>query len=147
MILGSQIALISGCGDGPSLVPVSGIVTLDGKPLEGATLSFVPVAGNPISTGGSDVTGPNGNFKMTYQGRTGLAPGKYKILISKTEEVIPKGKDISPIFAKASVEKQLMGLTKETIPTQKFEKEVEVPDGGASDFALDFKSDSKKSKK
>ena len=136
-----------GCSDGPKLVPASGIVTLDGEPLEGATVSFVPVDGNPISTSGSDVSGPNGNFQMSYDGRAGLAPGKYKVMVSKTEEVSAKGKDISPIFAKASFEKQLMGLTKETIPPQKLEREVEVPAGGAKDFALDFKSKSKKDKK
>jgi len=101
-----------------------------------------------VSTAGSDVTGPQGNFTMTYNGRAGLAPGKYKVMISKTEEVAPPtGKEISPIFAKAKFEKQLMGLAKETIPPQKFEREVEVPPAGATDFALDFKSESKKGKK
>jgi len=128
------------------LVPVSGSVTLDGKPLEGATLSFVPVSGNVVNTPGSDVTGPDGNFTMTYNGRAGLAAGKYKVLVSKTEEVSPKGKEIDPVFAKASFEKKLMGLTKEVIPPQKMEREVEVPEAGARDFALDFKSESKKGK-
>ncbi|MFO0950423.1 MAG: hypothetical protein U0835_04590 [Isosphaeraceae bacterium] len=82
---------------------------------------------------------------MTYNGRAGLAPGKYRVMISKTEDVAPKnGKTIDPVFAKASVERQLMGLTKETIPPQNFDKEVVVPDGGATDFALDFKSKGKK---
>jgi len=147
MALAFSISMVFGCGDGPTLVPVSGKVTLDGQPLEGATLSFMPEPGNPVSTAGSDVTGPQGNFTMTYNGRAGLTPGKYKVMISKTEEVDAKGKDISPIFAKAKFEKQLMGLAKETIPPQKFEREVEVPPAGATDFALDFKSESKKGKK
>jgi hypothetical protein len=145
--LATLASALSGCGDGPALVPASGTVTLDGKPLEGATLSFVPVPGNSVGTPGTDVTGPDGNFKMTYNGRAGLAPGKYKVMISKTEEVAAKGKEISPVFAKASFEKKLMGLAKETIPPQKFEREIEVPDRGATDFALDFKSESKKAKK
>jgi len=140
------VAMVAGCGEGPRLVPVSGIATLDGKPIEGATLSFMPTSGNVTSTPGTDVTGPDGNFSMTYSGRAGLAPGKYKVLISKSEEVAPKGKEISDVFAKASFEKKLMGLTKEVIPPQKIEREVEVPEGGARDFALDFKSESKKGK-
>ena len=140
------VAAIAGCGDGPRLVPVAGSVTLDGKPLEGATLSFMPESGTGVSTPGTDVTGPDGNFTMTYNGRSGLAPGKYKVLISKTEESVPKGKEISDVFAKASFEKKLMGLTKEVIPPQKLERVVEVPEGGARDFALDFKSESKKTK-
>jgi hypothetical protein len=140
------VLMVAGCGDGPRLVPVAGSVTLDGKPLEGATLSFMPVAGNVISTPGSDVTGPDGNFTMTYNGRAGLAPGKYRVLVSKTEEVVPKGMQVPEVFAKASFEKKLMGLTKEVIPPQKMDREVEVPEGGAKDFALDFKSESKKGK-
>jgi hypothetical protein len=136
----ATLLAVVGCSDGPTLVPVAGVVTLDGKPLEGATLSFVPLPGNPVSTAGTDATGPSGNFKMTYNGRAGLAPGKYSVAVSKTEDATPAGKQISPIFAKASFEKQLMGLTKETIPPQKLAREVVVPEGGATDFDLDFKS-------
>lgn len=142
------VSVSPGCGDGPKLVPVSGVVTLDGEPLEGATLSFVPVAGAGVSTSGTDMTGPKGNFQITYNGRAGLVPGKYKVMVSKTEDVAPKnGKEISPVFAKAKFERGLMGLTKETIPPQNFDKEVEVPEGGATDFALDFKSKGKKGSK
>jgi hypothetical protein len=141
----SLVRIGSGCGDGVTLVPVSGKVTLDSAPLEGATLSFVPVPGNPVSTAGTDVSGPSGNFQMTFNGRAGLAPGKYKVSVSKTEEVsLPNGKQIPEVFAKASLEKKLLGATKETIPPQSFDREVEVPANGASDFALDFKSKGKK---
>jgi len=138
----AMVLVVVGCGDGPALVPVAGVVTLDGKPLEGATLSFVPAAGNAISTAGSDATGPSGNFKMTFNGRAGLAPGKYSVLVSKAEEVSNSGKKIPPEFAKASLEKMLMGVTKETIPPQKLAREIEVPPEGATDFDLDFKSKS-----
>ncbi len=141
------VSLSPGCGDGITLVPADGTVTLDGEPLAGATITFVPVEGNAVGTSGSDITGPKGNFRMTFNGRAGLSPGKYKVLISKTEEITPpNGKEISPIFAKASFEKQLMGLTKETIPPQNFDREVVVPEAGANDFALDFKSEGKKKK-
>jgi hypothetical protein len=142
----SLVAISPGCGgDGVKLVPVAGTVTLDGKPLEGATLSFVPAAGSTVSTSGTDITGPEGNFQMTFKGRSGLAPGKYTVLISKTEDKpLPDGRQIDPVFAKAKFERQLMGLTKETIPPQNFDREIEVPEGGAKDFALDFKSKSKK---
>lgn len=140
--LSVMIALIAaGCGGGPKLVPVAGIVTLDGEPLEGASLSFVPVEGNVIATSGADVSGPNGNFQMTFKGRSGLAPGAYRVLVSKTEEITPPdGREIPDVFAKASFEKQLMGLAEETIPPQNFDHEVEVPAEGATDFHLDFKS-------
>src|SRR5262245_57887068 len=117
----SLVAVSPGCGDGVKLVPVAGTVTLDGKPLEGATLSFVPVPGSTVSTSGTDITGPDGNFQMTFKGRAGLAPGKYTVMVSKTEEVkLPGGREIHPVFAKAKFEKQLMGVAKETIPAQNF---------------------------
>ncbi len=137
-------AVGAGCGDGVTLVPVSGVVTLDGKPLTGANLSFIPMPGNPVSTSGTEQTGPSGNFQMTFNGRAGLAPGKYKVSVSKTEEVAPpNGKKVPDVFAKASFEKQLMGLAKETIPPQNFDREIEVPPGGATDYAIDFKSKGK----
>jgi hypothetical protein len=143
----AMVLVVVGCGDGPTLVPVSGVVTLDGKPLEGATLSFIPAPGNAISTPGSDATGPTGNFKMSFNGRAGLAPGKYSVLVSKAEEVSNPSKKVPPEFAKASFEKMLMGATKETIPAQKLTREVEVPPEGVTDFDLDFKSKSDASKK
>jgi len=139
------VALAPGCGGDVKLVSASGVVTLDGEPLEGATVAFIPVAGNAVSTAGSDMTGPKGNFQMTFNGRSGLAPGKYKVTVSKTEDVASKnGKQIDPVFAKASVERMLMGIAKETIPPQNFDREIEVPEGGITDFALDFKSKGKK---
>lgn len=83
-----------GCGSGDEtdrykLVPVSGTVTHNGKPLEGATLTFTPDPTNPQPTPGGDVTGPMGNYKAMYRGRSGLAPGKYRVLVSKT--VLPPG--------------------------------------------------------
>jgi len=142
----SVVSIGPGCSDGPSLVPAKGVVTLDGEPLEGATLSFVPVPGNSVSTAGMDVTGPNGNFQLSFNGRAGVAPGKYKVLISKAEEIKTSNKKVPKEFEKASVEKMLMGVSKEAIPPQKFEREVEVPDGGVTDFALDFKSKGKAGK-
>jgi len=94
----SLLAVISsglaGCGSGDetdnfNLVPVSGTVSHNGKPLEGATLTFTPDPSNPEQTPGGDVTGPTGNYKAMYRGRTGLAAGKYQVLVSKT--ILPPG--------------------------------------------------------
>lgn len=83
-------ALASGCGTGDetdyyALTPVSGTVTLDGKPLDGAKIIFTP-QGNDPDTPGSDVSGREGNFKVMYRGRSGVAKGKYSVLVSKTVE-------------------------------------------------------------
>lgn len=75
-----------GCGGDPdskvALVPVKGTVTLNGKPMANASVSFIPDGNNKNSTAGGDTTGPEGNYMARYRGRSGLAPGKYKVTIA-----------------------------------------------------------------
>jgi hypothetical protein len=79
--------LLAGCGgseeDSYSLVPVTGTVTLDGKPLEGVTISFIAAEDNKPRTDGNDQTGAGGTFAAKYRNRPGLAPGKYKVTVSE----------------------------------------------------------------
>lgn len=72
-----------GCGhDGPSVVPVSGTVTLDGKPLADVSLSFVPrspsessLTAGPGSLGKTDA---EGRFRLsTVDGRDGAVVGNH----------------------------------------------------------------------
>jgi len=78
---------VAGCGgndeDRVSLVPVSGTLTLDGKPLEGTIITFVPDSSNKDKTDGGDVTGSGGAFDAKYRNRKGLAPGKYKVVVPR----------------------------------------------------------------
>lgn len=77
---------VFGCGSDPddaiTLVPVQGTVTLNGRPMADATVAFLPDPSNPASTAGGDTTGPEGNYLARYRGRSGLAPGKYKVTIT-----------------------------------------------------------------
>ena len=75
--------LLAGCGQESKVVPVEGTLTLNGKPLEGAEVAFVPDDKNLAQTAGSDRTGPAGNFKMIHRGRSGLAPGKYRVIVGR----------------------------------------------------------------
>ncbi|WP_437231107.1 carboxypeptidase regulatory-like domain-containing protein [Planctomicrobium sp. SH661] len=58
------LPLLSGCGSasGPSIAPVRGVVTLDGKPVSGAIVEFQPEAGRPSVS----VTRPDGAYEMQY---------------------------------------------------------------------------------
>lgn len=58
------VGLLAGCGGGdrPDLAPVSGKVTLDGKPLDGARVIFEPEEGRP-SYG---MTNESGEFTIEY---------------------------------------------------------------------------------
>lgn len=80
-----------GCGDGrPSMVKVTGTVTLNGKPLEGAAVAFQPIADPKASyrRPSNGATGADGKFTLTtYEKDDGLPPGKYKVAIVKRELV------------------------------------------------------------
>jgi hypothetical protein len=93
IVFSLSLLVAAGCGSGgPSLVPVSGTVTLDGKPLEGATITFIPDPSNAKpQTDGGDVTGPGGTFASTYRNRAGLAPGKYKVVVTKPSDSAASG--------------------------------------------------------
>jgi hypothetical protein len=68
-----------GCGAKP--VPVSGVVTLDGKAVEGATVSFVTADGKQSATGFTDGSGA---FSLTTADQSGAFPGEYKIVVTRS---------------------------------------------------------------
>ena len=56
-----MLALLAGCGGNsnlPKLMPVTGTVTLDGKPLSGVMLSFVPIGSTHGPVRAAIPTGP-----------------------------------------------------------------------------------------
>jgi hypothetical protein len=137
------IALLSfpGCGPStghlPKTVPASGVVTLDGKPVDGAQVVIVPAAGG--TTGANAVTDASGRFALrAYPEKDGAIPGEYKVLVSKTVEVKLTGKAGSldggdpvrfdyGVPAKYTSEK-FSGLT------------VTIPDSGNKDIKLALSS-------
>lgn len=76
-------ATIAGCGRPDGLVPVSGTVTMDGVPLEGAFVMFHPQPG-VNGNGGNASTDATGKFTMrSPQGKRGIFPGDYSITVSR----------------------------------------------------------------
>lgn len=74
---------LAGCGSGgPDLVPVSGTVTLEGKPIGGAHVTFAPKPGGDEGTHGGDITGASGYYNAMSGGRAGIAPGHYTVVVS-----------------------------------------------------------------
>src|SRR5437870_614360 len=66
-LLTAAVVAIAGCNSAPGVAPVSGKVTLDGKPLANAHVSFQPVAsgGKEPSGGGSYAdTDADGNYSL-----------------------------------------------------------------------------------
>lgn len=76
--------ILSGCGGGSGgLLPVKGTVTLDDKPLAGATVTFQPLeAGGSPSYGQTDASG---SYTLEFAaGKPGAMPGKHQVRISKS---------------------------------------------------------------
>ena len=70
---------LGGCGSSPRLVPVSGSVTVNGKPAEGAIVMFHPT--DPAVATASAVAEADGTFKIVSGGEPGLLVGKYQVTV------------------------------------------------------------------
>jgi len=146
--------LASGCGgnSGPALVPVTGTVTLNNKPLEGATVSFVPDPSNKAGIPGEDLTGPDGNYKAITLGRAGLVPGKYKVTVSKMPtaatgpgaEMAKEDPYMAQLGAESAAAAAKKVLTKKKDPALEkiegtFDREIPAG-GGTQDFDVKAKA-------
>src|SRR6266851_1354444 len=99
-----------GCGTAKP-VKVEGIVTLDGNPVEGAMVSFVPEGdeGRPAS----GLTGSDGVFHLTtLSPEDGAAPGIYKVIVVKSASAGNTGEHRGPEQIKA----MMMGGFKKADP-------------------------------
>jgi len=84
--IGVFALLTSGCGakeEGPTLVPVSGTITVDGTPIARAGISFRPdeSKGNtaPYQPAGS--ADENGKYELITAAKKGAPPGWYKVVV------------------------------------------------------------------
>ncbi|QDT55176.1 hypothetical protein Pan44_32180 [Caulifigura coniformis] len=93
MVTGSLLLLlITGCGgsERPALVEVTGTVTLDGRPLEGAQVVLKPIkVDDPkFQRPARATTDAQGKFTPNaYGDAKGLPPGTYGVGVSKREVV------------------------------------------------------------
>ena len=73
----------------PKTYPVTGVVTLAGQPLGGATVMFDPVDAD--GSGAIAVTDAEGRYKLTtFEAGDGARPGEYRIAFLKT--ILPGAK-------------------------------------------------------
>src|SRR5712692_11334611 len=89
---------VAGCG-GPKIVPVSGVVSLDGKPYRKAVVSFQPIGSkdnpNP-GRGSAGVTDEQGRYTLTYDGTApGALIGKHRVRIFTEFGAMPPPDDKS----------------------------------------------------
>lgn len=127
-------AVAAGCGGSgeQTVAPVSGVVTLDSKPLPGVTVLFQPAAGPQTVTAGPGsigVTGPDGRYVLeTIEARKkGAIVGKHNVTLSTAQG------DPNDDRAAAG--------SKEVIPANQRTRTFVVPAEGTekADFALSSK--------
>ena len=85
LLLGFALVLGLGCGS-EKFAPVSGTVTMNGKPLAGALVIFSPIAREgsiDAGPGSSGKTNDKGEYTLTSDtGRTGALVGKHRVSVS-----------------------------------------------------------------
>jgi hypothetical protein len=136
-LLVGLLALGVGCGgSSKKIVPVTGKVTLNGKPLVGASVQFQPVVpeGAPEEISSGAKTDDNGEFTLnTTTGQPGAQVGPHKVTITLAESPAgPTGDERRPVRG---------GSTGQPAPEFKVNTTVdfEVPPGGTNAANFDVK--------
>jgi len=84
------VCSMAGCGGKYTPVPVSGVVTLDGKPVEGATVYFYPVGDEREGRPATGNTDKNGEYRLsTMKPGDGALRREYRIVVHKNLPTIP----------------------------------------------------------
>lgn len=144
-LLGSWLLMLVGCGGGrsaelPPLVPVSGTITLDGKPIAGVSVSFLPFG----STRGGmcyGITDDSGRYELLAGDRQKGSPtGEFRVICSKW--IRPDG---SAFTSDGTQSPEMAGAKQMFAPRYSDQARTElkatVPaNGGTFDFALNATS-------
>lgn len=123
------VIFLAGCGGSGDLVPVEGLVTLNGRPLADASVTLTPVrAIDPGPFVGK--TDAEGRFVLSPPGseRGGVAVGEYFLYIT-TVEPVPDADEFTPAPTQ-----------REIVPPQYSSGAMrfEVPPGGNADVRFDM---------
>ena len=151
----SALAVFSvGCRQsGPAVEYVQGVVTLDGAPLEGATVFFSPKGS--AGKGAAGKTQSDGSFTLNTQGAkpgAGTAVGDYSVTVSKIE--MPEFPDISeddPRYGTPEqdrLEQEAANAKPKVIVPEKYNNSETSPftakvESGSNTFTFDISSEGK----
>jgi len=79
LILSLSLVILAGCG-GAKLVPAEGTITLDGKSLPNAVITFTPSDGKGADSVATSTA--EGKFTLFTRGKAGAMPGDYKVTVT-----------------------------------------------------------------
>jgi hypothetical protein len=124
------LVAIAGCdssAEGPKTHAVTGEVTLDGEPVAGAAVAFLPDASTPDAAAAQAVTDDRGRFEVVTlfdQGRitrSGMTPGTYGVQITQLKPPPPSaGLSQAPrnMLPKKYASPATSGLSATVVPDQ-----------------------------
>lgn len=150
-LLVTALAVVASAGCGkpadtrPKRVPFSGKVTLDGAPVEGATVVLAPEGGSGNAASG--MTNAEGVVHFTtFESRDGAVPGTYLVTVAKT--AFPDGRALTaddPSYDPSTAVTAVVKGAKELLPAKyKVAKTsgltVEVKNGENAPAAFDLKN-------
>lgn len=128
------LLLLAGCTPGSSaIVPVSGIVTLDGQPLAGANVSFQPITDKAVAgqagIGSYGKTDEQGRYtlRLIDPDQPGALVGKHTVTVTTAVAANPESDEIKL--------KQ-----PERISAKSRTQEIEIPAGGTDKADLKLSS-------
>ena len=126
VLCGVLLLFLPGCGSN-GRVAVKGTVTLNGRPLHGAQIEFVPQLGTAAPTVGGDIV--EGKFSIGAD--KGPLAGRYRVKIVKSG---PTGRKIRDVRSNAIIDEYAQILPARY--NEQTELEVEVTSGGPNDFTF-----------
>jgi hypothetical protein len=92
VVLLTLAGCLGGAGEAKP-VPASGVITLNGEPLEGAYVLFIPDMGPKASA----TTAADGGFELTtVKDKDGVVPGPCRIAVEKRAPLDPKDPYVTP---------------------------------------------------
>lgn len=131
----SLILLLTGvgCGGPANIAPVSGVVTLDGKPVEGARINTQPIRqaeSIEAGVGSFAVTDAEGRYslELVTPSVPGAVVGEHVVKIKKQKTRYMEGREDAPVLERSQLPKAALdGSLRLVVP----------PDGSdAADFHL-----------
>lgn len=116
-----------GCSNALPVVAITGVVTLDGEAVDGATVVF---RASPDGRNAVGVTDSQGRFRVVTPGAqsNGLVEGDYKIAIKKIVDMDARGNIVKPSTDVSLIGEILSGPMVETEPKSLLPKKYDDPE-------------------
>ena len=96
----------TGCDSGPPTGTVTGVVTMDGEPLDSALVTFVPKEGGQSALG---KTNEVGEYELYRRGEPGALLGPYKVTVTTLHNDSPDSPLQAPSDSEAYMQQAMGG--------------------------------------